>query len=619
MSEPTRRAVLAATTALAAASALAPGQAAAQPGSTPLKWNLSELYPTAQAWTAERDAVAKALPGLSQYKGKLGASAASLRAALTTASDLGRRVSRLNTYASLLSDEDTSVGANQERRQLAVTLSTQLGEATSWMEPEILTVGAARIAAFRRADPGLSKFGFQLDNILRRAPHTLSAESEAVMAAAENPLAGPQQIRNQLVAADIPWPELTLADGKKVRLDSQGYTAARQAPNRADRKRVFDAFFGEFQNFKTSLGSALATQVQTAVYRAKVRKYPNALAAALSGDNMPEAVYRTLIAETNKGLPVLHRYFRVRQRLLGLPDMHYYDIYPPATTSDRKFTVDEARSLTLAAVRPLGQEYADLLADSTAKPWADYIPRKGKESGAYMNPGAYDVHPYLLLNHTDDFDSVSTFAHEWGHAMHSMLANKAQPYETSNYATSIAEIASTLNEQLLARMMQDNARSKEEKLYYLDALLESFRGTYFRQAMFGEYELAIHETVEKGEGLSGEKLNAMYLALLRKYHGDAVQIDPLYASEWAYIPHFYYGFYVYQYATSIAASVYFDDQLARGGAAARDNYLAVLRAGGSNYPVEILKAHGLDMTTPAPYQALIAKFARTLDAMEALL
>jgi oligoendopeptidase F len=613
-----RRDLLAAGAALAAFDGLGQG-ASAQARSVPLKWDLSELYPSPQAWEAERAAIQKALPGLTKYKGKLGSSAATLQAALQAASDINKRASRLNTYSSLQGDEDTQVREARERRQEGIALSSAVGEATAWMTPEILALGAAKIAAFRKADPGLARFGFQLDNIVRQAPHTLSAQTEAVMAAAENPLAGAQQIRDQLVESDIPWPELKLSDGNTVRLDSTGYTAARQAPDRADRKRVFDAFFGEFQNFKTSLGVALSTQVQSAIYRAKARKYPNALAAALSNDNIPEAVYRTLVAETNKGLPVLQRYFRVRQRLLGLPDMHYYDIYPPATKSARKFSVDEARSLTLAAVRPLGNDYVDLLASSTAKPWADYIPRKGKASGAYMNPGAYDVHPYLLLNHTDDYDSVSTFAHEWGHAMHSMLADKAQPYETSNYPIFLAEIASTLNEQLLARYMEDNAKSKEEKLFYLDALLENFRGTYFRQAMFGEYELAIHETVERGEALSGEKLNEMYLALLRKYHGDAVQIDPLYASEWAYIPHFYYGFYVYQYATSIAASVYFDDQIAKGGPAARDNYLSVLRAGGSNYPVEILKKAGLDMTTPAPYQALIAKFSRTLDAVEALL
>ncbi|CAN5198411.1 oligoendopeptidase F [soil metagenome] len=618
MSDVSRRDLLAASAAMSAF-VVAPAVAQAQAVTVSQRWDLSDLYPNPAAWAAERAAVQKALPGLARFKGKLGASAASLKGALQAASDLSKRVNRLNTYASLKADEDLQIGENQERRQLSIALGSQLGEATAWFNPELLTVGKTKIAAFVKADPGLGKFRFQLDNVLRRAPHTLGAQAEGILAAADNPLSGAEQTRSQLVASDIPWPEVKLADGKTVRLDSSGYTMAREAPDRADRKKVFDAFFGEFQAFKTSLGSTLSTQVQTAIFRAKARKYPNALQASLSGDNIPEGVYRTLVAETNKGLPVLHRYFRLRQKLLGLPDMHYYDIYPAATKIDRVFKLDETRALVLQAVKPLGQDYVDLLAKSTASKWADYYPRKGKESGAYMNPGAYDVHPYLLLNHGDNYEGLSTFAHEWGHAMHSLLANKAQPYETSNYPTFTAEIASTLNEQLLARFMQDGAKTKAEKLFYYDAILEQFRGTFFRQTMFAEFELAIHEAAERGEGLSGESLNVMYLALLKKYHGDAVQIDPVYASEWAYIPHFYYNFYVYQYATSIAASVYFDDQILKGGVAARDNYLKVLKAGGSDYPVDILKRAGLDMTTPAPYQALIAKFSRTLDAVEALL
>lgn len=619
MTETSRRDVLAATLVIGAAAALPAAAQAPAVGTVPLNWDLTELYPTPQAWAAERTAVLAALPTLARHKGRLGADAASLRGALQAISDLDRRISRLMTYASLKADEDTAIGENQERRQLATSLATALGEATAWVDPEILRVGQAKITTFQRADPGLGKFRFMLDNVLRRAPHTLGEEAEKVLAATGDPLSGPEQIRGQLVASDIPWPEITLSTGAKVRLDSPGYTANREAPNRADRKAVFDAFFGEYKVFNTSLGAALSSQVQANIFRAKSRNYPNALGSALSGDNIPEGVYRTLVAETNRGLPVLHRYFRLRRRLLNLPDMHYYDIYPAVTTSSRKFTVDDARTHTLAAVRPLGTEYVETLDKAIMAKWADYYPRRGKESGAYMNPGAYDVHPYLLLNHTDNFESVSTFAHEWGHAMHSLLANKAQPYETADYPTFTAEIASTLNEQLLARHMQAGAQTKEEKLFYLDAVLESFRGTFFRQTMFAEFELAIHETVEKGEGLSGDKLTEMYLGLLRKYHGDAVTIDPAYAYEWAYIPHFYYNFYVYQYATSIAASVFFDDQILTGGERARNNYLGVLKAGGSDYPVEVLKRAGLDMTSPAPYRALIAKFARTLDEVEALI
>jgi oligoendopeptidase F len=334
---------------------------------------------------------------------------------------------------------------------------------------------------------------------------------------------------------------------------------------------------------------------------------------------VPEGVYRTLVAETRAGLPALHRYFKVRQKLLGLPDMHYYDIYPPTVKLDRKFTLEDDRSLTLAAVAPLGKAYVDTLAKATASHWMDARPRKGKDSGAYMNGSAYDVHPYLLLNLTDNYESLTTFAHEWGHAMHTMLDRASQPYETSNYSIFIAEIASTHNEQLVAAYMEANAKTKAEKIFYLDALLELLRGTFFRQAMFAEYELAIHEAAEKGQGLSGDTLTAMYLKLLQDYHGDAVIIDAPYAMEWAYIPHFYYNFYVYQYATSIAASAYFSERTIGGDPKEVENYLNVLRAGGSDYPVDILKRAGLDMTSPAPYRALVAKFTRTLDQIEAVM
>jgi oligoendopeptidase F len=616
-------AVAAALTALPGGVALAQtapaaAKAAADTG-IPKTWDLSELYKDAAAWTSEQGAVKAALPGLTRFKGHLGDSAAALKEALTVVSRLNKRLDRLGVYANLLGDADLQVGVNQERRQLATSLGADFGEATAWMQPELLQVGEAKIRSFLAADPGLAIFKFQLENVLRRAPHTLGAEAEAVLAAASAPLSGPQSIRDQLNESDIPWPSIKLKSGKTIRLDSSGYTEAREAPDRADRKKVMELFFGEYGSFKTSLGAAMSSYVQGNIFNAKQRKYPNALSSALSGDNIPEAVYRTLIAETNAGLPALHRYFKVRQKVMNLPDMHYYDIYPPAVKLDRQFSVDESRTLTLDAIKPLGPDYVDMLAKSTASPWADYYPRKGKASGAYMNGSAYDVHPYLLLNLTGNYDSMSTFAHEWGHAMHTMLTTKNQPYETSNYSIFIAEIASTLNEQLLARRMHDTARNNQEKLFYLFATLELLRGTFFRQAMFGEFELSMHETVEKGGALSGEKLSTMYLALLKKYHGDAVIIDDIDAHEWAYIPHFYYDFYVYQYATCISASAYFDADIAARGQVAVTNYLNVLKAGASDYPYEILKRAGLDMASPAPYRALVAKFTKTLDEVEMLL
>jgi oligoendopeptidase F len=614
-----RRDLLTAAAALAV-SAAAPVRAQTPATAAPPEtWVLTELYPNAEAWTAEREAVLKELPVLAGYKGRLGTDAATLRTALKAMSDTQKRVARLNVYANLIADSDTSVAPAQERRQLAIALYGQFGEAVAYVQPEVLAIGADRIAAFQKADPGLEPFAFELKDILRKKPFTLSAESEGVIAAAATPLAGAQQIRTQLVNSDMPWPEVTLTTGK-IRLDDAAYTAAREAPDRDDRKLVFERFFGTYEAFKTSLATALSTQVQSNIFTAKAHKHASALEGALSdAGNVPPGVYRTLVEETNRGLPQLHRYFEVRRRLLGLPDMHYYDIYPPLVRSTVKYSLADIRRLTLEAVAPLGKDYVDTLAKATASPWADYRPRRNKVSGAYMNGDAYDVHPFLLLNLTDNYESLTTFAHEWGHAMHTVLADRAQPYETAGYPIFTAEIASTMNEQLLIAHLLAGARTRDEKVFYLGQLLEQFRGTYFRQAMFAEFELLIHETVEKGGALSGEGLNGMYLDLLKKYHGPKVVIDEVVAAEWAYIPHFYYDFYVYQYATSIAASAYFADQVMKGGARERDTYLSVLKAGGSDYPVDVLKKAGLDMTTPTPYRALVDKFTRTLDQIEALI
>jgi len=607
-----------------AAAAFAGPAAASSTGAPPpaAVWDLKDLYASDAAWEAERAAVEQALPGLAAYKGRLGEGGETLRCALQAISDLNRRGSRLATYAFLKADEDLQVAPNLERRQLAIALTAKLGEAAAWVNPEVLQIGPDRINAFLAADAGLAKFRFGLLDTLRLGPHTLDPAGEALLASTLQPLSGPQDIRSQLFLSDIPWPEVELsggAPGRKLRLDSQGYTAVRSSPDRADRKRVFEAFFGTISGYESSLGAALSAQVQGDIFTARARKYESAVAAALAPNNLPVGVYKTLVEETNKGLPVLQRYLTLRQRMIGLPDSEYYDIYVPATKLDRKFDLSEIRRLTLEAVQPLGPDYVKTLSAATAARWMHAYPQKGKAAGAYMNPGAYDVHPYLLLNMTQDYESLTTFAHEWGHAMHSLIADKAQPYETSNYPTFIAEIASTLNEQLLAEHMFRQAKSTPEKLFYLDRVADLLRGTFFRQAMFGEFELAIHEAAERGEPLSGKRLSAMYLALLRKYHAPAMHVDDAYAVEWAYVPHFYYDFYVFQYATSVSASAYFTDRILAGGKAEREAYLAVLEAGGSDYPVEILKRAGLDMTTPAPYRACVAKLSRTLDRMEALL
>jgi oligoendopeptidase F len=596
--------------------------ALAQPAaaSTGAAWDLTDLYPNLAAWEAARKEIAAAIPGLTKYMGRLGESAAVLAEALTAQSDLGIKLDRLAVYASLDSDADLRNSEAKARDSQATDLYSTFGEAVSWQAPELVALGSTKIESFIAQSPVLQKrFAFGLRDTLRLAKHVLSPESEQIMAAAEAPLAGPKDIRDAMTAADIPWPTVTLSDGRMQRLDDQGYTLTRDAPNRADRKLVMDTFFGAYNNFRTSLGTAQAAKIKGDLFRAKARGYANSLERSLDGPNIAVAVYRSLIAEANAGLPQLHRYFELRRKLLKLPDMAYYDIYPPLVQLDKKFTLEEMRANTLAATRPLGKDYVAMLADATSKKWMDPRPRPGKQSGASMQGSAYDVHPYLLLNLSDQYDGMTTFAHEWGHAMHSLLARQNQPYELAGYATFTAEIASTANEQLLFQYMLSQAKTKEEKLFYLGQQMENIRGTFFRQAMFGEFELKIHELAEAGEGLSGKKFSEVYYDILKRYHGPNVIIPESYAVEWAYILHFtHYTYYVYQYATSITAGVAFARKILAGGAPEAERYLGVLRAGGSDYPVAILQKAGLDMTTPAPYRSLVAGFKDILDQAEAL-
>lgn len=615
-----RREMMVSATALAAMAgggSAALAQAVSPAGGA--QWDLTDLYPSDAAWEAKRKLLTAEVPKLAAYRGTLGQGSGQLRTAMQAISDAYRDVVRLYIYASLKADEDLRIGGNQERKQQALDVYTALGESTSWLSPEVLQVGAPKIRSFLAAESGLSKFRFQLEDILRQAPHTLSAESEKLIAAVAGPLSGPSDIRDQLASADIPRPTVTLSTGEKIRLDDQGYTIHRQAPNRPDRKLVFDSFWPSYKAFEGSLGQSLTAKVKGDVFAAKARNYKTSLAYALSEPNIPESVYRTLIAEANRGLPVLHRYFELRRKMLKLPDIGYWDIYPPLVSLEKKFTLEDMRRISLEALKPLGPEYGRMLAQGTAAKWMDPFPRQGKASGAYMSGAAYDVHPYLLLNSSEDYDGLSTYIHEWGHAVHTMLTKASQPWELSDYPTFTAEIASTGNEQFLVNYLLKNATSREEKLFYLGQQMEQFRGTFFRQTMFAEFELDIHDRAEAGEGLSGEKFTNIYGKLLRKYHGPNMKLEPSYFAEWAYIPHFYRDFYLFQYATSVSGAVYLAQSVLNGGAAEREAYLGILRAGGSDYAIPMLKRAGLDMTSPTPYRALVTEFSRVMDEAERLI
>jgi oligoendopeptidase F len=588
-------------------------------------WDVTDLYASPEGWAVEYDRIKTQAQQLEAYKGTLGTSAGAMRNALDAISQVSKEASRLYTYASLKADEDLSNPRNQERRQQAGALNTLLGERTAWVAPQILSLGAGMVEDFEKEDQQLaSRHGFYLNNVLRGAPHTLGLEAESVLAAAGDVLQQPDSVYGQLANSDLPYPMVRLSDGTEVRLDQPAYEKYRRSPNRADRKIVFDAFWGAWKNFESTDGAILTAGVMGNVFRAKTRKYPNALAAALFPDAMPESVYRTLVAQANAGLPVLHRYFRLRKQMLGVRDeLQYYDVYPSMFPSRNipKFSIAEAERLSLAALAPYGAEYTSFLKRGFTGNWMDAFPRPHKASGAYMNGNAYDVHPYVLLNHNEDYDGLSTFAHEWGHAVHTLLTTKNQPFEKSNYSTFIAESASIANEMLLNDYMVAHAKTPEEKLYYLGEGLESIRGTFFRQVMFAEFELAIHEELEAGRPLSGARMTEMYCELLKRYYGEAegvMKIDPAYCIEWAFVPHFFYNFYVYQYATSMAGAAQFTDAIVKEGRPAAERFLDILRAGGSDYPYELYKRAGIDMATPQPYQALVARMNRIMDEIEAL-
>ncbi|MEO8925397.1 MAG: oligoendopeptidase F [Caldimonas sp.] len=590
-----------------------------------LHWDLGDLYPSADAWTASYRKTRSAAEKIGQLKGTLGADAASMRRALTTLSDLRRETARLSSYANLLADEDLRVAPAQERRQQAQSLRTLLGENSAWLAPEVIAIGHDKVEAFLAQDAVLRQhFDFLLRDILRNAPHTLSPEAEALLAASGNVLAQPNNIFQQLADAEMPFATIELSGSEKVRLDQAAYEKFRTAASRADRKAVFDAFWGSWKNYQGTLGATLDTQVIGDIFSARARRFDTALDEALFSDNMPPAVYRTLVAQTNAALPTLHRYLRLRKRLLHIDgELAYYDNYPSLfpTSAAPRFSVEESERLTLAALAPMGDEYLGLLRRGFAGRWMDALPHQGKRSGAYMNGAAYDVHPYLLLNHNDNYESLSTLAHEWGHAVHTLLTQAQQPFEKARYSTFIAESASIGNEMLLNDYMVNNAKSRDEKLYYLGQGLESIRTTFFRQVMFAEFQLQMHEEVEQGRPLSGERLTQLYCTLLRRYYGEAegvMKIDPLYCTEWEYVPHFYYGYYVYQYATSMAGAAEFTDAILKEGAPARDRFLTMLKAGGSDYAYELYKRAGIDMASPAPYQALVARMNRVMDEIEAL-
>ena len=585
------------------------------------RWNLKDLYPSQSAWDQDVSTLERQFKDLSACAGHLAQSAKRFQQCLDLNADMLKRLYRLSGYASQFHDEDTALPAGQDLQQRANVLGNRLEEASAFLNPEILKMGRSKVNALIKGNKATAVYAHWLDDIQRSAAHTLDQRGEQLIATFSAATGAANAIYSTLTDADMPWPKVKLYDGTEVVLDQAAYEKYRAAGNRADRKLVFDAFWGQWKAFERTFGVTFYEQLRKDAALAKVRRYPDSLTQSLDGNKLPRAVYDTLVTQAELNLPTLHRYFRLRARMLGVSEMRYYDVYPPMLASDLKYPIGPSVELMLASVKPLGEDYVRAMAQGTKSGWMDVYPRPRKRSGAYMNGSVYDVHPYLLLNHNDDYESLTTLAHEWGHAMHSYLAVRSQPFINADYPTFTAEIASTTNELLLLDHMLKTARDDQERMLYLDSALENLRGTFFRQAMFAAFEREVHAQVDKGESLTGEALSAIYGAILKRYHGDkegVVKIDDLYSVEWAFIPHFYNRFYVFQYATSVSAGSMFAAEILKATPGARERYLDVLRAGGSRYPYELVKEAGVDLASPAPYQAIVARMNNIMDQIEAI-
>lgn len=582
-------------------------------------WNLADLYPSLDDWQQALKDVDELIGGLGDYQSTLTNSPEALATALDAIRSVEKSATRVQTYASLQADEDLRDGQAQERQGQAEQLVARFESAIGYLRPTLIQMDRDTLSSWL-SNPQLQDHRRFLENVIREASHTLSKQTETALAAL-GPVMSHETPYSLLANSDIEWPTITI-DGKSVRLDAAGYSHWRESEDRDVRQRVFDAYWPVWQQFTSTFGSLLNAQVQQHVTESRLRHYDSAMAAAVSRDDIPPAVYQQLIDSTNAHLGTLHRYLKLRQRILGVDQLHYYDIYPPLAELDETFDLDDARQLTREATAPLGPHYAELLKQATDSPWTSAYPSQGKRSGAYMNGSAYDVHPYVLMNFNGSYGDVSTYAHEWGHGLHSMLTAETQPYATSDYSIFTAEVASTTNEQLLVDRMIQQAKTPEEKLFYIGQALEAIRGTYFRQAQFAEFELAIHRAAENGEQLSGDRLTKMYGEILRKYYGvdqGITDIDEADYAEWAYIPHFYYDFYVYQYATSITAAQVFAQGLQEDPQAWRERYLNVLSQGGAQSGYQLLKNAGVDLATPAPYDKLDDTMNRLIDEAEVIL
>lgn len=587
------------------------------------KWNLTDIYKTDADWRSAKDKLTLKLAEVPTFKGTLTRSAKDLLAYMEFNSQLMKEASKLYLYANLNADLDTRDMKYSGMKQEMMKLFSDFGAAASFVEPEILTADWKVIDNYIKSEPKLEVYRMSLGNMFRSKAHTLGEGEEKILAMAAMVNGTAASVYNTFSDGEMPAPEATLSNGEKIVVTKAVYNRFRASANRQDREIVFKAFWDNYAKFQATYGEMLSGNVQSHIFESKARNFGSSLEAALYPNNIPVAVYHGLIDNVNKNLPAFHRYLALKKRMMGVDTLKYLDLYAPVVKDiDMQYPYDKAAQIVPEALKPLGSDYVAIINKALGERWIDVYPTPGKQSGAYSEGAYYDGHPYIKLNYTDLYEDVSTMAHELGHTMQSYLSNKTQPYPLADYPIFVAEVASTFNEVLLFNYMLNKETNDDVRLSLLMGWLDRFKGTLFRQTQFAEFELKIHDAAEKGMPLTGESLSKMYMDIVKAYYGDdkgVCKVDDYINMEWAFIPHFYYNFYVYQYSTSFTASISLAEKVMSGDTQALKKYIEFLSAGGSDYPIELLKKAGVDMTTSEPFDKAIASMNKVMDEIEKIL
>ena len=581
-------------------------------------WDLESVYATDDEWEQDFQKVTDMIPRLASFQGKLGESGQRLLEALQTRDEVYMVLERLASYAQMRSDQDQANSKYQALDDRATTLWAKVAAAGAYMTPEILAISEEQLEQFMASEPGLQLYRHELDDLRREKEHVRSPEVENLLAQVSEVGSAPSTIFSMLENADLKFPKVKDEQGREVELTEGRFIRFLQSPNRSVREGAFKALYATYGKFRNTLAATYGASVKKDIFYARARNYPSARAMALSASNIPESVYDNLVEVVHQNMPTLHRYVQLRKRLLGLDELHMYDLYVPVVPDvDKKIPYQEAVETVLNALAPLGEEYVAIAREGlTTARWVDIYENEGKRSGAYSG-GAYTTHPFILLNYQDNLNSMFTLAHELGHSMHSYFSRKNQPFVYGNYTIFVAEVASTFNEALLTHYLLQTTSDEKLRMYLVNHELEKFRTTLYRQTMFAEFEHLAHVRAEEGQALTQDWLCKTYYELNQQYYGtEGVVVDQEIEMEWGRIPHFYTPFYVYQYATGLSAAVALSQQVLTEGKPAVDRYLGFLKKGGSDYSINLLKGAGVDMTSPEPVQQALQVFARYLDQME---